>query len=507
MKKITLLFSLVIAIVFTAQAQFPQDFETTVPPTGWVSFRGTNGLGIVQDWKASTTFAVSGVQSAFISYESAGATVEDWLVTSQFTPSASANVLSFQQRQQYTAVYNSVYTIRVSTASQTAHGDFTIIDTQTEANVPLGAWGVHYVDLSAYNGVPIYVAFVMANDDGDNWYVDDVDLISASTPPGCSANPTPADMATNVDIPGTDLTFAWDVPTTGDAPTNYVLELGTTSGTYDFTATTSDPTVDFTGLAYNTTYYWKVTPLNAGGEATGCNEWSFTTGDAPPTASNDACSGANAITALPYSFSQTDGPTSTNNAGFITACTAGSGGMNDGLWFTFTPSTSGTVDIVLSNVSASFDPQLDLYSGSCGTLTCIANTDIGLGGEGETITAQAVTAGTQYFINVGHWSQATDAPEGNFDINITGTATMSLDEFENAHAYTYFPNPVKSTLNLKAQSIIENVAVYNMLGQEVLSTSPNKLNSEVDMASLQTGTYFVKVTINNATETIRVIKQ
>ena len=46
-----------------------------------------------------------------------------------------------------------------------------------------------------------------------------------------------------------------------------------------------------------------------------------------------------------------------------------------------------------------------------------------------------------------------------------------------------------------------------MLGQEVAKTAPNALNSEVDMSALQTGAYFVKVTINDATETVRVIKQ
>jgi hypothetical protein len=46
-----------------------------------------------------------------------------------------------------------------------------------------------------------------------------------------------------------------------------------------------------------------------------------------------------------------------------------------------------------------------------------------------------------------------------------------------------------------------------MLGQEVLRATPNTVNSELDMSSLQDGTYFVKVTIANITKTVRVIKQ
>ena len=84
---------------------------------------------------------------------------------------------------------------------------------------------------------------------------------------------------------------------------------------------------------------------------------------------------------------------------------------------------------------------------------------------------------------------------------------LSTDEFENQAAFTYYPNPVKNTLTLNAQNTIENVTMYNMLGQEVLSANPNSVDSDIDMSNLANGSYFVKVTIANITETIRVIKQ
>lgn len=86
-------------------------------------------------------------------------------------------------------------------------------------------------------------------------------------------------------------------------------------------------------------------------------------------------------------------------------------------------------------------------------------------------------------------------------------STLSVETVENQAAFTYYPNPVKNTLTLNAQNTIDNVVMYNMLGQEVLRTSPNTINSEVDMSNLQTGNYFVKVTINDTVQTIRVIKQ
>ncbi len=46
-----------------------------------------------------------------------------------------------------------------------------------------------------------------------------------------------------------------------------------------------------------------------------------------------------------------------------------------------------------------------------------------------------------------------------------------------------------------------------VLGQEVLRSALNSVNSTISMNELSQGAYFVRVTIGNVTETIRVIKQ
>ena len=115
-------------------AQFPESFENTFPPNGWVSFIGANGLGNVQNWQ-TTNISHTGSQAAYVRYENvSGGLAQDWLVTPQFTPSSTSNLLTFMQRQSYTTNYGSTYTVRVSTLSQNIHSDFTIIDTQNETD-------------------------------------------------------------------------------------------------------------------------------------------------------------------------------------------------------------------------------------------------------------------------------------------------------------------------------------------------------------------------------------
>jgi len=68
-------------------------------------------------------------------------------------------------------------------------------------------------------------------------------------------------------------------------------------------------------------------------------------------------------------------------------------------------------------------------------------------------------------------------------------SSLSISDFDTDLAFSYYPNPVNNQLSLRAQANIQNVAVYNMLGQEVITTQPNTMDSDVNMSALQTGAY------------------
>ncbi|QRM90903.1 T9SS type A sorting domain-containing protein [Lacinutrix sp. WUR7] len=139
-----------------------------------------------------------------------------------------------------------------------------------------------------------------------------------------------------------------------------------------------------------------------------------------------------------------------------------------------------------------------------GTIWCWDRDDIIDQGTGD-LQGMSITSthasGTLTFVFT---SDSSVTREG-WEATVT-CSTLSTQSFDNELAFTYYPNPVSSALVLKAQKDINNIAVYNMLGQEVLRTAPNAVNTEVNMSSLQAGAYFVKVTIGNTTETVRVIK-
>lgn len=103
-------------------------------------------------------------------------------------------------------------------------------------------------------------------------------------------------------------------------------------------------------------------------------------------------------------------------------------------------------------------------------------------------------------------------PAANFgpDSNIAqiqiGAELLSNSNFDN-NSFTAYPNPVKDILNVSFTQNISEVAVYNLLGQQVLFVNMNANKGQIDMSSLTSGTYLVKVKTENAVQTIKVIKQ
>ncbi len=97
--------------------------------------------------------------------------------------------------------------------------------------------------------------------------------------------------------------------------------------------------------------------------------------------------------------------------------------------------------------------------------------------------------------------------------NIIGLDTFSVDRpvvatdtFSTVN-FKFGPNPIKDILNLSFDKNITNVTVINLLGQEVLSSKLDAQEAKINMLTLTSGAYMVKVTADNEVKTIKVIKE
>ncbi len=327
--------------------------------------------------------------------------------------------------------------------------------------------GVYYVGIKGFmNSSP--------------WYIS-LDDIRIDVTPAC---PAPTGLTVS-NITSQTANFAWTGTT---ANYEYVLNNDATPPTGSGT-TINATTYNATSLTPSTTYYFHVRS-DCGSTWTTV---SFTTPATPPA--NDDCANAIAVTAFPYTNTQ---DATTASGPVISTCD----GMNDGVWYTILGDGSD-VTIALSAVTG-WDPEIGVYTGSCGTFVCVGSMDDNGTGGGETYTISSSVAGTTYYINIGHYSAFGDSAEGPFTVNMT--AVLSNDTFDNA-SFSAYPNPVNDVLNLSYSSEISSVKVINLLGQEVISRNVGTTSTQIDMSSLQAGAYIVNVTIGDAVKTIKVIKR
>jgi len=92
------------------------------------------------------------------------------------------------------------------------------------------------------------------------------------------------------------------------------------------------------------------------------------------------------------------------------------------------------------------------------------------------------------------------------DFQVTSFSSLGTNTPDQSITFEYFPNPVKDELTLKAQANIDSIEVLNILGQSLISLSPSVMEAKVDMSSLLTGAYFVRLSVQGEIDTFRVLK-
>ena len=96
-------------------------------------------------------------------------------------------------------------------------------------------------------------------------------------------------------------------------------------------------------------------------------------------------------------------------------------------------------------------------------------------------------------------------PQGlPFEINgseVVGIADNVLAGF------SFYPNPSSDVINITSKATVENISIYNLLGQELLNVSVNGLSAQIDISGLSAGMYVMKATVDGTQGTFNVVKR
>lgn len=511
------------ACVSTAQAQFPETFDgPTFPPTGWASFIGANGTGTVENWEQNTTNTYNAsAGAAFVLYEATGSPNEDWLVTPQVTITASNSTLVFYEREQFTTNYNTNYSVRVSTTSQTDPATFTTVVSYGETTTPdFNTYRLRTVDLSAYIGQSIYVGFVMTQDDGDNWYIEDVNFLN----PNCLI---PTTLAT-ANITSSSADLSWTSTGSSFQVSLAASGAGAAAGTMSMVTATS---TSFTGLTDNTTYDAYVRLICAPGDTTA---W------AGPVTFTTLCNAYNVpwmegfenVANVPAGDVLDEAPTcmSFNNyltangtlTGIPVANTGARTGNQYGLLlyqsttadgdYLFTPGfnmNAGT-DYVFSfwykvdDQGVLFD-SLRVRMGSAATVAgmtmAVGNTIVQPSNDSAYVEFSATV--TPASTGVYYFGLNSFDPTGNpwfimvddmmLD-SVADTTQISINQVSNSETpIRLFPNPTRGSVQLQGLPVNARIAIINTLGQVVSTVEAQNETETLDLSTLAPALYMIRI--------------
>jgi hypothetical protein len=365
--------------------------------------------------------------------------------------------------------------------------------------------------------------------------------INITVAPSCFAPSGVSFEATT--LTATGVTINWNAATTA-ATDGYDYYISTTNAAPLNNAVPSGSvaagitTKVLTGLLPVTTYYvW----VRSKCSDTDVSSWSISTSFTTSCASYDAPFGQNFATYLPSCWSTASagtiasGPTNTlsgiwGDDGFLNNGSTGSARINlystNRIGWLITPvmnTNIGEPYVFKFNYGVTaFSGTAQLAMGSDDSVKVAMSTDNGVtwteiknftSVDNITNTSQDyqytfnATTNKVKFAFIGTDGTIDDIQDFNFYIdNVVLENTLSTTAFD-TNVFTAYPNPVKDKLNIRYTENITDVAVFNLLGQQLFTKQINATQGQVDMSNLTSGTYLVRVTSGEKVQTLKVIKE
>lgn len=90
---------------------------------------------------------------------------------------------------------------------------------------------------------------------------------------------------------------------------------------------------------------------------------------------------------------------------------------------------------------------------------------------------------------------------------VTITIVLSISDFENP-VIRYYPNPTVGNLHIEAGNyLIQQVVVYNLLGEQLIAINFTSNQAVVDFSSLPAALYLIEIQTDKSTSTFQIVKQ
>ena len=92
------------------------------------------------------------------------------------------------------------------------------------------------------------------------------------------------------------------------------------------------------------------------------------------------------------------------------------------------------------------------------------------------------------------------------NILLTTNSLLNNNSF-NMNKVSLYPNPTSNVLNIESVGTIQNIAIFNVLGQEVMNKLTNETLVSLDVSGLNAGVYVIKTVIDGNVSSTKFIKE
>lgn len=95
---------------------------------------------------------------------------------------------------------------------------------------------------------------------------------------------------------------------------------------------------------------------------------------------------------------------------------------------------------------------------------------------------------------------------GQSEDYLINVGTLGINDNESL-AVSFYPNPVDNVLYINFKESIDSLEIYTVTGQKVSNVNFQTTTNQLDVASLTSGVYFVRVFSNGNVETLKIVKK
>ena len=170
----------------------------------------------------------------------------------------------------------------------------------------------------------------------------------------------------------------------------------------------------------------------------------------------------------------------------------------------------GAIDVAIDNSGA--NPGISFEWTDNGEATSYDFNIVGVGTASGVTNPTTITYSGWAYDTTFSWSITSrnclgEVTSANFSFTTEADPALSTAEI-NTQLFSVYPNPVKNKVTIDTNLKIDNITIFNQLGQNVLQVKgENIINKKVDLTTLTTGLYFMNISAEDETQSIKIIKE